>query len=152
QLRGLGHEVHAPLDDDLGVGLGRLTGELERIADHVGDAMEDLGRHVVMREHDGVARPFKLIDGVNVGSESWPLDRRDDARYALVKMRGVTRDLRRVGEVRQKGRRLRPLLSQPLGRGYAVNRPHSLLSLMLKLSIYGSLKHPAQGRPSLFSV
>src|SRR5690348_12665126 len=115
--------------------------------------MEDLGRHVVMREHDCVARPLKLIDGVDVGSESWPLDRRNDARYALVEMRGLTRDLRRVGEVGQKGRGYRSLRSQLLSGGYAVNRPHSLLpQLNAQVEHILSLKHPAQGRLSLFSV
>ena len=61
QLRGLGHEVHAALDDDLGIGLGCLARKLQRVADDIGDAMEDLGRHVVVREHDGVARFFSSL-------------------------------------------------------------------------------------------
>ena len=113
--------MHAALHDDLGVGLRRLAGELERVADHVGDAMEDLRRHVVMRQHDGVARALQIVDGLDVRGEARPLDRRDDPRHALVKMRGLARHLRRIGEVRQKlwGKRLRcafagsPVLGKP---------------------------------------
>ena len=101
QLRGLGHEMHAALHDDLGVGLRRLAGELERVADHVGDAMEDLRRHVIVRQHDGVARALEIVDGLDVRGKARPLDRRDDARYALVEMRRLARDLRRIGEVGQ---------------------------------------------------
>ena len=110
--------MHAALDDDVGVGLGRLAGELKRVADHVGDAMEDLRRHVVVRQHDGVARALQLVDGLDVGRKARPLDRRDDARHALVKMRGLARDLRRIGEVGQergRKRRLRFALRPPSG-------------------------------------
>ena len=59
--------MHAALHDDLGIGLRGLTGKLQRVADHVGDAMEDLWRHIVVREHDGVARPLQVIDRLDVG-------------------------------------------------------------------------------------
>jgi hypothetical protein len=113
QLRGLGHEVHAALHDDLGVGLRRLAGELERVADHVGDAMEDLRRHVVVRQHHGVARTLEVVDGLDVRSEARPLDRRDRSRHALVQMRGRPRHLRRIGEVGQelRAKRLRRCLA-----------------------------------------
>ena len=64
--------------------LGGLAGELQRVADHVGDAMEDLRRHVVVRQDDGVARALQIVDGLDVRREARPLDGRNDARHALV--------------------------------------------------------------------
>ena len=52
--RGLGHEVHAAEDDDVGVGLGRLARETEGVADEIGDVLH-LGALVVVGEDDGVA-------------------------------------------------------------------------------------------------
>ena len=53
--RRLGHEVHAAEDDDVGVGLRRLAGQAERVADEIGDVL-DLGPLVVVREDDRVPR------------------------------------------------------------------------------------------------
>ena len=49
----LGHEVDAAELDHVGVGLRRLAGEAERVADEVGHVLE-LGQLVVVREDDGV--------------------------------------------------------------------------------------------------
>ncbi len=116
--------MHAALHDDLGVGLGGLAGELERVADHVGDAMEDLGRHVVVRQHHGVARALEVVDGFDVRGEARPLDRRNDARYALVKMRGLPRHLRRIGEVWQELGDERHLWRCLAAKPCAVDRRH----------------------------
>jgi hypothetical protein len=63
QLRGLGHEMDAALDDDLGVDLGRLLGELQRVADDIGDAVKDFRRLVVVRQDNGVALLLHAVDG-----------------------------------------------------------------------------------------
>ena len=102
ELRGLCHKMHAALHDDLGVGLGRLAGKLQRVADDIGDAMEDFGRHVVMRQHDRVPRPLQIVDGLDVGRKAGPLDRRDHAGDALIEMRGLAGHFGRVGEIGQK--------------------------------------------------
>ena len=92
-LRGLGHEMHAALHDDVGVDLRRLARELERIADEVGDAVVDFRRLIIVRQDDGVALPLQLVDRLHIGREERPLDRRDDGLDALVEMRGLAADL-----------------------------------------------------------
>ena len=62
QLRGLGHEVHAGLHDDVGLRARRFLGELQAVAAEIADAVEDLRRHVVVRQDDGVALLLELVD------------------------------------------------------------------------------------------
>ncbi len=59
--RGLGHEMHAAEDDDVGVGLGRFAREAERVADEIGDVLH-FGALVVVREDDGVAVAGEALD------------------------------------------------------------------------------------------
>jgi hypothetical protein len=59
-LRGLGHEMHAAEDDDIGVGLGRLLREAEGVADVIRDVL-DFGHLIIVREDDGVEL---LLEGV----------------------------------------------------------------------------------------
>ena len=54
-LRRLGHEVHTGHDDDFGLRLRGHTGQGERVALEVGDAVEDVRRHVVMRQNRRLA-------------------------------------------------------------------------------------------------
>ena len=150
--------MHAALHDDVGVALGRLAGELERVADHIGNAMEDLRRHVVVGKHDGVAGPLQLVDGLDVRREARPLDGRDHPRHLLVKMGGLARHLRGVGEIGQRRRdqfprRLKRLFATRYGRNLRCHGPYSrqLFPYMLRLSIYGALKHPAQGRAPILT-
>ena len=51
---GLGHEVNAAELDHLGIGLRRLAGEAERVADEVGHVLQ-LRQLIVVGEDDGVA-------------------------------------------------------------------------------------------------
>ena len=95
QLRGLGHEVDAALDDDVGVGLRRLLGELQRVADDVGDAMEDLRRLVVVRQDHRVAGLLEVVDRLDVGRHHRPFDRRDDVLDLRVEVRRLARRPRR---------------------------------------------------------
>ena len=60
-LRGLRHEVHAALHDDVGLHLGGFDRELQRVAADIGDAMEDLRRLVIMRQDDRVALCFSSL-------------------------------------------------------------------------------------------
>ena len=93
-LRGLGHEVHAGLHDDRRLGLGRLDGKLQRVADEIGNAVVDLRRLVVMRQDDGVALFLQVVDRLHVRREERPLDRRHDGLDAVVEVRGLALDLR----------------------------------------------------------
>ena len=90
ELRRLGHEMHARHDDDARVALGRLARERQAVADHVGNAMEDLWRLVVVREDDRVALALEPEDRLDVRLEGRPFERRNDAAHALIE--GPVRD------------------------------------------------------------
>ena len=61
--RGLGHEVHAAEDDDLGLGLRGLASQAERVADEVGDVLH-FGALVVVRENDRVPLLGERADSI----------------------------------------------------------------------------------------
>ncbi len=164
-LRGLGHEVHAALHDDVGVDLRRLARELERIADEVGDAVVDFRRLVVVRQDDGVALLLERVDRLHIGREERPLDRRDHGLDALVEMRGLAADLlvpfqRRHRQHAEPARGCRQAgasaAGQPAklqsGQRLAGSAWHSSYPNMLNLSILGdkSIRHvPAQLREAI---
>jgi hypothetical protein len=62
-LRGLGHEVDAAERDHLGVELLGDAGQRERVADVVGEILDDVVL-VVVRQHDGVALVLEAFDRV----------------------------------------------------------------------------------------
>ena len=65
---GLGHEVDAAEENDVGLGGLRLIGEAEGIADVIGDLLDGLDL-VIVREDDGVALAFQGEDFLLDGSE-----------------------------------------------------------------------------------
>ena len=67
--------MHAALDDDVGIDLGRLARELERVADEIGDAIVDFRRLVIVRQDDRVALLLERVDRLDVGREERPFDR-----------------------------------------------------------------------------
>ena len=73
-LRGLGHEVHARHDDNVGRGFGREPGQRERVARDVRDAMVDVRRHVVVGQNNRVALLLQLLDLFDQGLEDRDLD------------------------------------------------------------------------------
>ena len=80
--------MHARHDDNARVALGRLAGERQAVADHVGNAMEDLRRLVVVREDDRIALALELEDRLDVGLEGRPFERRNDAAHAFIEAAG----------------------------------------------------------------
>ncbi len=84
ELGGLGHEVHAAEHDDLGVGLGRLARQGQRVAGQVGHAVEDLRGLVVVPEDHRPALPLEALDRLDVGGVERPLELRDHLPEALV--------------------------------------------------------------------
>ena len=80
--------MHAALNDDVGVRFRGELGELQAVADVIGDAMVDLRRHVVMRKDGGVAHIFEIVDRLHIRGVERPFDGRDDSRHALVEMSG----------------------------------------------------------------
>jgi hypothetical protein len=64
-LGGLGHEVDAAEDDDVAVHLLRRLGELQRVADHVGQVL-DLGFLVIMGQDDRIPLLLQAEDLVLV--------------------------------------------------------------------------------------
>ncbi len=81
--------MHATHHDHSGIDPGRLPREDERIADDVGDAVEDLGGLVVVRQDDRVAFPLETQDGVDVRREDGPLDGWENRLDAVVEMCGA---------------------------------------------------------------
>ena len=86
-FRGLGHEVHAGLHDDLGIDASGFFGELQTVTAEIGDAVEDLRRHVVVRQDDGVFFCLEFVDRFNQRRVVRPLHRRHDAFDALIHRR-----------------------------------------------------------------
>ena len=84
QLGGLGHEMDAGQDDHLGVGLRRLARQGEAVADDVGDAVENVRRLVVVRQHDRVAFPLQPQDRGDIVGQDRPFEGRDVPRHAPV--------------------------------------------------------------------
>ncbi|MNR00828.1 hypothetical protein D3C85_1166160 [compost metagenome] len=87
----LGHEVHARLDDHLGLGLRGLLGQTQAVADIVADAVENLGRHVVVGQDDGVALLLQRIDLADQLRLFRPLQRRHQTLDLLPHGSGLAR-------------------------------------------------------------
>ena len=92
--------MDAAQDNDLGVSLGCLTGEGQRVASEIRDPVEDLRRLVVVSQNDGVALTFELVNRRYIWSVNGPFDLRDDPPDALKYGRGCPSDLRRIVEPR----------------------------------------------------
>ena len=95
--------MHAGLDDDRRVRLSRFARELERVTAKVADAVENLGRHVIVREDDRVLGALHLIDGADQRRVGRPLDGGDDVLHALVERGSFGGDFRRVGQTAALG-------------------------------------------------
>ena len=85
--------MHAGQNDDVGLGLDGPARERQRVADDIGDAMEDLRRLVVMRQDHRVALLLQAVDGVHIGRVERPFDFGDHGPDALVDRRGRGRDV-----------------------------------------------------------
>ena len=75
--------MDAGLDDHRRVGLRRLLGQTEAVADKVADPVEDLRRHVVVREDHCVAILLQPVDLGDQGGVGPPFDRRDPVAHLL---------------------------------------------------------------------
>ena len=146
----------------VGVDLGGLARELERVADEIGDAVVDFRRLVVVRQDDRVALLLERVDRLDVGREERPLDRRDDGLDPLVEMRGLALDLGIPFQRRHRQHAVaagrvcgRPQRAQPQAyarwTGPKVCRIGMATSgdNMLLLSIIEGRKHPAEPVPAV---
>ena len=88
ELRRLGHEVDAGHDDDARLAFRGFARERQTVADHIGDAVEDLWRLIVVREDDRLTLALEAQDRVDVGLEVGPFHRGDDVADALVEGAG----------------------------------------------------------------
>ncbi len=91
--------MDAALDDDVCLDQRRLTGELERVAADVGNAVIDFRRLVVVRQNDSVALFFQAIDPVDVRRMHRPFDRGNVVLHLFVEMRRRPGDRRRIGKL-----------------------------------------------------
>jgi hypothetical protein len=76
--------VHAAQHDDVRLRLGGLLGERKRVALHVGDAVEDFRRLVVVGEDDRVPPFLPALDLHDERGVEPPLGRGDDVANGLV--------------------------------------------------------------------
>ena len=76
--------MHAAQHDDLGIGLGSLPGQRQRITREIGDAMEYFRRLVVVAQDDGLALALETQDGIDLGREGRPFECRNHALHPLV--------------------------------------------------------------------
>ena len=88
-LRGLGHEVHSGLHDDIGIHIGSFTGQLEAVTTEIADKLEDVRRHVIVRQDDGVLLFLEPIDCRHEGRNGWPFHRSDEILYQRVQVIGL---------------------------------------------------------------
>ncbi len=88
--------MDAALNDDVGIDLGGFLGELQGIADDVGDAVKNLRCLVVVREDNRIALLLQPVDCCHIGRVDRPFDARDMMGDTLVEMLGLRRDLGRV--------------------------------------------------------
>jgi hypothetical protein len=98
-FRGLGHEMHAALHDHIGLNLGRLDRQLQAVAHEIGDAVIDVGRHVVMRKDDRVTLFFQLVDRGDIGGVNGPIGGRNDTVHLGVDIGHFSRQRWRWREV-----------------------------------------------------
>src|SRR5207237_4538161 len=87
------HEVDAALDDDVGVDLHRLAGELQAVADEIGDAILDFRSLIIVREDDGVALLLERVHRLHIGRKERPFDGGNDILHAGIERGGLARDL-----------------------------------------------------------
>ena len=69
--------MHTGLNDNLGIALGGLTGQSEAVADIVANAVENLGRHIVMRQDHSILLGLQPIDRRDQRGLQPPFQRRD---------------------------------------------------------------------------
>src|SRR5215471_11113253 len=85
--------MHAALDDDLSLRLGRFARELQAVTDEIRDAIVDFRRLIVVSKDDRAALLLERIDGPDVGREERPFDRGNDGLDPLIEMRGFASNL-----------------------------------------------------------
>jgi hypothetical protein len=73
----LGHEVHAGLHDDLGVRARGFPRQSQAVADEVAHPVENLRRHVVVRQDHRVFFALQGVDRRDQGGVDAPLQGRD---------------------------------------------------------------------------
>ena len=76
--------MYAGQDDDVGIRLCRALRQRQRIADDVGDAVEDLRRLIIVREEDGVTLALQPVDRINQRRMDRPFEARYDPAYSFI--------------------------------------------------------------------
>ena len=134
QLRRLGHEVNAALDDHIRVRLPCLLRELQAVAQDVAHTMENLRRHVVMRQDDGIPLALEVADRLDIRRMSGPFQRRDDALDAGIERFQLADRL--TDESGVEARMRRHGLAQLPFHGAMLRTPHRLNSTVDECHCY----------------
>ena len=100
QLRGFGHEMHAALNNNIGINERRLLGQIEAIAHHIGHAVINFRRLVIMCQNHRVTLFFQLIYGADIGRVYRPLNFRHDTAHFFIKRRCLAGHCGRIGQIR----------------------------------------------------
>ena len=74
--------------DHIGIDGHRLARQSEAVADDIRDAVEDLGRLVVMRQDDGVAAALELEDRLDIPGEDRPFSSGDHPAHPFIEILG----------------------------------------------------------------
>ncbi len=90
--------MHAGLDDQAGVRLGRFARQAQGVADIVAHAVEDLWGHVVVGQDDRVLLPLQRVDGRDQRRLQAPLERSDPRLHLLPQRRCGRLYIRREGQ------------------------------------------------------
>src|SRR6056297_2250469 len=78
--------MNASLDDNVGVDICGLAGELQTVPAKVADQPENIRRHVIMRENDGVLLSLQIINRCHQWGDGRPLNRCDEIADQWVEM------------------------------------------------------------------
>ena len=83
--------MHAALHNHIAFGIGGFNRQLQAVAHHIGNAVKDFRRLIIMRQNHRVFFFFQLVNGLDIGREKRPFDRGDNAFDALIKRRHIAR-------------------------------------------------------------
>jgi hypothetical protein len=83
--------MHTGLHNHGRIGAGRFPRQGQAVACEIADAMENLGRHVIVAQDHGVFLPLQAVDGRNQGGMYRPFHFRNDLGNLGVKAVGGPR-------------------------------------------------------------
>ena len=119
--------MHAGLDDDRSFAARGLFGQTQAVTDIVADPVENLGRHVVVRQDDGVLGYLQSVDLSDQRSLELPFHRRNVGFHLVPDGLGGALYRRGKRKLRTVGHRdllmLRMSISRTLNSAFGAREP-----------------------------